>query len=188
VSQLAHPLELGELLEYWLGEADTEQAGRVEEHVFECDACAAALDDVVKLGGALVALLRGGLIEARATTGLLNRFSRDRLNVRQYNVHPGETVQCTVSPHDDFLFARLILPSPVPEHVDLSVRDADGREVVRLQDVSVDRRAGEVMSFIPARPWQNDRSGRLQYVLLSPGAGNHVLGTYTFEHTAMSEG
>jgi putative zinc finger protein len=185
MSEPVHPLALGELLEYWLGEAAPERAERVEEHVFECDACAAALDGVAKLGSALVGLVRGGLVTASATTGLVNRFSRDRLNVRQYSVHPGDVVQCTVSPHDDLLLARLILPAEVPEHVSLSMRDEGGQELARFADVSVDRRSGEVMTFLPARPRQGDPSARLQYVLLAPG--DRALATYTLEHTAMSE-
>jgi hypothetical protein len=183
----AHPLPLAELLEYWLGELESERAAAVEEHVFDCDACAAALEDVVKLGRSLVALVRAGLVAGRATMGLVNRFSRDRLNVRQYSLRPGETVQCTVSAEDDLLLARLVLPAEAPARVDVSARDEHGQQLWRIDDVCIDRRANEVMAFLPARPRQADPSMQLRYELLVPEAGERVLATYTLQHTAMSE-
>lgn len=182
----AHPLALGDLLEYWLGEADAARADALEGHVFECDECADALDAVARLGRDLVALVREGRVSARATTGLANRFSRDRLNVRQYSVQPGEVVQCTVTASDELLLARLILPDGAPARIDVSVRFYGG-EAQRIEDVTIDRRAGEVMSFLPARPRQGDVSGRAEYVLLDPDAADRVIATYTLEHTAMSE-
>jgi hypothetical protein len=186
MSEAKHPLALGDLLEYWLGEADSPPSQAVEAHVFECDECAAALDDVVRLGRDLIALVRDGRVSARATTGLANRFSRDRLNVRQYSVQPGEVVQCTVTPEDELLLARLILPEATPARLDLSFR-LYGAEVQHIADVTIDRRAGEVMSFLPARPRQGDASGRAEYALLDPDAAGRVIATYTLEHTAMSE-
>lgn len=185
MSEATHPLALGDLLEYWLGE-DAARAEQVEAHVFECDDCAAALEDVVQLGRSLVALVREGRVSASATTGLANRFSRDRLNVRQYSVQPNEVVQCTVTPDDELLLARLILPEGAPARIDVSFRFY-GEEVKRVSDVTIDRRAGEVMSFLPARPRQGDASGRAEYVLYDPDAAGRVIATYTLEHTAMSE-
>lgn len=185
MSEVTHPLALGDLLEYWLGE-DAAHAEQVEAHVFECEACAAALEYVVQLGRSLVTLVREGRVAARATTGLANRFARDRLNVRQYSVQPNEVVQCTVTPEDELLLARLILPEGAPARIDVSVRFY-GAEAQRIADVTVDRRAGEVMSFLPARPRQGDASGRAEYVLLDPDAEGRVIATYTLEHTAMSE-
>jgi hypothetical protein len=51
----------------------------------------------------------------------------------------------------------------------------------------VDRRAGEVLSFLPARPRLVDPSSRVEYVLLAPADGNRIIGTYTLEHTAPHE-
>jgi hypothetical protein len=181
-----HPLALGDLLEYWLGEAGGTRADELEAHVFECDECAQALDDVARLGRDLIALVREGHISARATAGLVNRFSRDRLNVRQYSVRPGEVVQCTVTPQDELLLTRLILPEGAPARVDVSQRFY-GHEARRIEDVTIDRRAGEVVTFLPARPRQGDGSGRVEYVLHDPDAADRVIATYTLEHTAMSE-
>jgi hypothetical protein len=180
-------LALGELLDYWLGEAEPAENDRIETHVFECDTCAEGLEGARKLGAALITLLRTGRISARATTGLVNRFARDRLNVRQYSVRPGEVVQCTVSPHDDLLLTRFILPDVAPNRIDVAVRDDDGRELGRYRDVTIDRGTNEVLSFLPAGPRQADPSGRLHYVLLAPESGDRELGTYTLEHTAMNE-
>jgi anti-sigma factor RsiW len=182
-----HPIPLGELLDYWLGDLDEARSAAIEEHVFECNACEARLEAVVQTGALLVRLMREGKIDGRGTVALVNRFSRDRLNVRQYSVRAGEVVHCTVMPGDDMLLARLVLPEPAPARVDVSMRDADGRELLRVEDASVDRRAGEVLSFLPARPRQADPSTRVEYVVLAPADGNRIIGRYTLEHTAPHE-
>lgn len=188
-----HPVHLEALADYWFGGLDAEAESALEEHLFECPSCADALDGLVRTGQAIVAMMRDGSFAARGTTALCNRLARDRRQLRQYVVHSGEVVPCTVSTNDELLLAHLMLPDEALGRLDLSVRDERGRELMRIDDVTVDRRAGRVSSFVPARPVQSEPSGRLQYVLIAParsagGASTErVVGTYTLEHTAMNE-
>jgi hypothetical protein len=184
---MKHPIGLGDLLAYWLGELPSPEAGALEEHVFACEACSDRLSHVHDAGAALVELVRRGMLNAHATTALLNRFSRDRLNVRQYTLHPGQVVACTVSIDDDFLLAHLMLDRPAPARVDMAVIDGRGRELV-LPDVVIDPRGNQVLPFLPARPVQDQASGKLQYVLYAVDDGQREeIGRYTLDHTAMRD-
>jgi hypothetical protein len=188
MSAVAHPLTLEALLDYWLAELPPAQADALEEHLFECAECGERLDAVRALGDAIVGLVRKGELTGRATTALLNRFARDRLNVRQYTVAPGEVVACTVSPHDDLLMARLVVPEGTPGPLEIAVLGDQGQEVMRVEDVAYDPRAGEIMAFLPARPVQPMPSGRRQYVLLAGAQGQaREIARYTLDHTAMRD-
>jgi hypothetical protein len=186
-------VSLAELVDYWFGGLDAEAEAALEEHLFECASCAGELDAVVRTGQALVAAMRSGSFAARGTTALGNRLARDRRNLRQYVLYPGEVVPCTVSTDYELLLAHLVLPEPAPSRLDLSLRDERGGELMRVDDVTVDRRTGRVSMLVPARPVQAYPSGRLHYVLIAPAqtpgsAGiERVVGAYTLEHTAMNE-
>lgn len=185
---MTHPIALGDLLAYWLDELPSPEVDALEEHVFSCASCAQRLHSVQQTGAQLVELIRGGMLASRGTIALLNRCSRDRLNVRRYMVYPGQVVACTVSVDDDFLLAQLLLDRPAPERVDLSVRNERGEELTQLQDVLVDRRGNQVLSLLPARPVQDDPSGRLEYALYAVEQGRReLIGRYTLEHTAMRD-
>lgn len=184
---MTHPA-LSELIDYWLSELEPEHEGALEEHLFECAACEARLDAVRASAEAIVALVRSGGLSGSATTALLNRFARDRLNVRQYTLEPGEVVACTVSPHDDFLIARFVVHGGAHARIDISVRGEEEHELLRVDDVAFDPRAGHVVTFLPARPVQNQPSGLRRYVLLAPSpGGEREIGRYTLDHTAMRE-
>lgn len=185
---MTHPIPLAELIDYWLAELPGGRAEALEEHVFECAECEARLDAVRASGEAIVALVRGGGLSGSATTALLNRFARDRLNVRQYTVEPGEVVACTVSPHDDFLITRFVVRDASPPRIDIAVFDDQQRQLRRVEDVAFDRRTGQVMTFLAARPVQSEPTERLHFVLVAPTPdGERVLGRYTLDHTAMRE-
>jgi hypothetical protein len=183
----SHPA-LSELIDYWLSELPQPAAEALEEHVFDCAACGDRLDAVRANADAIVGLVRGGGLSSRATTALLNRVSRDRLNVRVYTVAPGEVVACTVGPQDDFLITHFIVDAATEPRLDLAMCDDEGHELSRVQDVAFDRAAGHVTTVFAARPKQHDPSGRRTFKLFAPTAdGERELGRYTMDHTAMRE-
>jgi hypothetical protein len=179
-------LTLAELLDYWLHEVELAQAESIEEHLFSCADCATRLEAVRDLGDAIVTLVRRGGLSSSATTALINRMARDRLNIRAYTLEPGDIVACTVAPQDDFLLGSFVLPEPGHASVDMVVLDGGGHEFQRMRDVPVDARTGRVMTFIAARPIQDESSMTWQYVLLTAG-GEREIGRYTLQHTAMRE-
>lgn len=173
------------LLDYYLGEPATED---IEEHLFECSECVAALDRIHHTATAIVRTVREAELGSGATTALLNRMSRDRLNVRHYTILPGETVACSVAPYDDFMAGRLVLPDGYFERIDMRVLDASQQELMRVTDVVVDARHRQVILFIPARPVLSEGSATTHYVLVVPGAsGEREIGRYSMAHSALSE-
>jgi hypothetical protein len=118
----------------------------------------------------------------------VNRMSRDRVNLRQYIVAPGETVACTSAVGDDYLMGRFVLPPGAVGRIDLRVLDEHGAEVMRVAELAVDARSGHAIMFMPARPTLAEPSMLLHYVLVSPtDGGERELARYSMDHTASSE-
>lgn len=179
---------LPELLAYYLGESSTDEDDAVEAHVFECTACGDALDGLHRTASAIVGLVRSAQLAAGGTGALLNRLSRDRMMVRHYTLLPGETVQCTIGPHDDFLAGRFVLPPGDHPRIDLRVLDQAGQELMRLPDIPVDVRARQAILFLPARPSHDEPSSLQHYVFVVPeGDGDREIARYGLDHTAMRE-
>lgn len=173
------------LLDYYLGDPATDD---LEEHLFECGECAAALERIHRTATAIVLAVREAALGSGATTALLNRMSRDRLNVRHYTILPGETVACSVAPNDDFMAGRLVLPDGDFERIDMRVLDASAQELMRVDDVVVDARHRQVILFIPAQPVLSEGSATTHYVLVAPSAsGEREIGRYSMAHSAIGE-
>ncbi len=176
------------LLDYYLGGAPEDESG-VEEHLFACARCGEVLDDIHRLGTSIVALVRAGEVSSGATTALLNRMSRDRLNVRQYTIAPGQTVACTVTAADDFMAGRFVLPAGDFERLDMRVVDSNGQELMRVNDIVVDVQNHHAVVFFPARPVLEEESALTHYVLVVPdGSGERELSRYSMDHTSAREG
>lgn len=181
-------LELDELLAYWLAEQSAEETARAEDHLFECTACATQLDALHRTAAATVALVRRGEVGGWATHALVNRMSRDRVNMRQYICEPGETIACTVAPGDDYLMGRFVLPKGESGRLDVRVHDPGGVELMRISDLAVDARSRHAIMFMPARPTLGAPSMLLHYVLVTPTAdGDREVARYSMDHTSSSE-
>lgn len=174
------------LLDYYLGEPLPPEVHGLEEHLFACAECGDALDAVHRSASAVVAMVRAGELSASGTTALLNRMSRDRLNVRHYTMLPGETVACTVALDDDFMAGRFVLPEGTFERIDMRVLDAGLNELMRIDDIVVDARYRHAILFIPARPVHEEASGITHYALVVPAqSGDREIARYSMDHAAL---
>lgn len=182
-------VDLDQLLAYYLGEPMPDGGDAVEAHLFECTACGERLDALHRTASATVALVRRGEIGGWGTSALANRMARDRLHVRQYVVEPGDTLACTVAVGDDYLMGRFVLPAGDVGRVDLRVLDAEGTELMRVEDLVVDARHGHAIMFMPARAVLGEGSALHHYVLVTPAAqGERELGRYAMDHTGPDDG
>ena len=180
------PIPLGRLADHWLGDTELGDEAEIEEHVFACDTCAERLQWIHEAGAALVAFARQGVLPITGTTALLNRFSRDGLNVRHYRLLPGQTVQCTVRATDDFLVAHLVVEHESSAPLDLAVEDDQGQQLARIPNVTIDRRHGEVVSIYPARIALDGPSVGMQLRLLSQ-VDDREVASYLLQHSAMDD-
>lgn len=183
-------LSSARLLDYYLGDGSlgeaSEAAVEVEEHLFDCAECAATLDAIERTAALIVDLVRSGELSSGATTALLNRMSRDRLNVRHYTILPGEIVACTVALDDHFMAGRFVLPEGDFERIDMRVLDGTYNELMRVEDIVIDARYRHALLFIPARPVQSEASGVTHYVLVAPAEhGEREIARYSMDHAAL---
>jgi hypothetical protein len=186
-SACADPLDFSVLIDYWLGDLAPDAEERVEEHILGCAACSERTGDLVALTGGVRSLANLGVVRAVVTSAFLERLIDEGLRVREYRLVPGGSVECTVTPGDDLLAARLTADLRGAQHIDLVKCDAEGREENRLRDIPVTASAQEVVLLeridrIRALPAHVQR-----VKLVAPDAdGERLLAEYTFVHTPSS--
>jgi hypothetical protein len=183
------PLGLSLLLDYWLAEIDPQQEERVEEHLLGCGHCSAELEQVVAIGAALRALLRGGSIHAVLPGGVLQRLARDGLRIREYRLDPGGSVDCGVHPDDDLVVSRLRVPLADVDRLDVVVIEGDAAPSHRLIDVPFEG-AGDEIVLLPGTAALRQREPHVQTVrlLAVEPDGERLLGEYVFRHAPWSSG
>jgi anti-sigma factor RsiW len=182
-SPCARTLELPQLLEYWLGELAPAEEEALEAHFFACRRCSGELEAFVALAGGIRSAFRDGALHAVVSPPFL-RAMRDRgLQVREYPVSPGGSVQCTLGAGDDAVVGRLQAPLAGVRRLDL-VNVVDGAPEIRLADIPFDPAAGEVI-FCPAAAWLRSmpaHTDKVRLLAVEP-AGEKTIGEYTFVHT-----
>jgi hypothetical protein len=169
------------LLAWWLDELDETAAAEVEEHLFECDECAARLREIVRLGGAVKQTLRDGRIATAVAPGFIERLRADGLRLREYSPEAGGSVYCTIAPEDDLVISHLHASLEGVRQVDLEI-DADG-QTHRLAHLPFDAASGEVTYIPPAallRPL-GFATQRMRLYAVTPGA-QRLIGEFTFDH------
>jgi hypothetical protein len=180
----SRPLDLAVLIDYWLGDLAPDEEERGEEHLLGCASCSDRLRDLVALTGGVRSLTNFGVVRAVVTSAFLDRLIGDGLRVREYRLAPGGSVQCTVTPSDDLVAARLAADLRGVERIDLVRCDAEGREENRLKDIPVSASAQEVVLLeridrIRALPACVQRVK----LVASDADGERLLAEYTFIHT-----
>lgn len=176
------PLGTAKLLDYWLGELDADRTDQVDEHLLGCDACGENLASLVEVGGAIRAATRSGAAAAVVSDAFLWRLAADWVRVREYRVACDGSVQCTVSPNDDLVVARLEAPLAGVEHLDIEIHGMAGDPVLR--DVPFDAASGEivVVNNVEALRALPATTVRMRAVAVD-GDTRRQLGEYTFHHT-----
>ncbi|MCZ2148983.1 MAG: zf-HC2 domain-containing protein [Bryobacterales bacterium] len=180
----SEPFGAAVLGDYWLGVLGGGEEEVLEEHLFGCDECGARLREMIALADGVRNLAKEGCLRMVVSEAFLRRVEEEGLRVRQYTLPAGGEAQCTVTADDDLLIARLAADMSGARRVDLSIRDGDGVERLRLPDIPV--RAGassvvyqESMTFAKAAP-DNEMIMRLMAL---DEAGERLLGEYVFHHT-----
>ncbi|HEY4359891.1 MAG TPA: zf-HC2 domain-containing protein [Bryobacteraceae bacterium] len=186
----ANPLDAMLLTDYWLGALAPDDEMRVEEHFLGCADCSAALEGVAALAAGIRKLAGEASLTMIVSQEFLRRAADKGMRIREYPVAPGGSVQCTVTPEDDFLIGRLAADLRGASRVDLSICDEHGIELARLADIPFDAGSDSVM-------WQQSityakaaASGSMVARLLAvqESVRERVLGEYTFIHTRTMPG
>lgn len=178
------PLSWDTLLAYWLGELDPASEARTEEHYLGCASCGARLEQLATLASEVRALVRTGGVGFVVSEAFVRRLAEQGRRVREYRVPRNGSVNCTVTPEDDFVIARLEAPLEGVERVDLLYVDGNGDTQLRQEDIPFVAESGAVLfsSRIDSLRALPATTVRVR-LLACEDSGERTLGDYRFNHT-----
>jgi anti-sigma factor RsiW len=179
----ARPITSADIFDYWAGELEPDAEERVEEHVFTCATCAAALAEGEILAGGLRALVRSGTFHALVTETVLNRLARDGARVRTYSLSPGDVVPCAVWDDDDVVVTRLRGDFSGVAAVSVVATLASGQELSRNEAVTVGPGQRELIDAMSADLLRQLPTTTVRLRVTATREGEEqLLGEYTLEH------
>jgi hypothetical protein len=178
------PLEGRELLGYWLGELDATRDAEIDEHLFACCTCGAAVSKLAALGDAVRALIAGGGASAVMPPGFVDRLKAAGLRVHEYRLEPQNSVACTITPQDDLVVAHLEVPLAGVQRLDVLIHEVEADLKFRLTDVGFNKASREIV-LVPKASDLRGRGPSTQRVALVAVSGGEerMLGEYVFNHT-----
>jgi hypothetical protein len=171
-----------ELAEYWLGELDAAREQRLDEHLLACAACSERLRALVDLGAGIRRVFLDGWLNIVLPEPFIRRIKDAGFRVREYDLAAGGSVECTVTPDDDFVVAYLRAPLTDVRRLDVLVDDTTSGKF-RANDVQFDASAAALVTVTSTaylRTLQHSRQ-RVRLVAVD-GVNERVLGDYTFNH------
>ncbi len=179
----------GDLVDYWAGDADRDQAERIEEQIFECAECGERLADIAAMGHAISQVVRAGRFQSVLTESLLNRFARDGMRIRTYTPEAGAMIPCAVWADDDLIVARLRADFTGFEVVTLATQRENGDELSRVSGIAIAPGQTELLDGISAHRLRQLPAMRLRLVLSGTRAGREqIIGEYGLEHAGTMTG
>ncbi|MGH9780113.1 MAG: hypothetical protein ACRD5I_17070 [Candidatus Acidiferrales bacterium] len=179
-----NPIGFETLVAYWLGEAPSMLEATLEEHLVACAHCSKRLEQFVALAAGVRAAVAGGRVSMAVSVRFVEAMERAGLRLRQYQVEPGGSVNCTIRPEDDAVISRMRAPLAGVKRLDVVHVRGGGEPEVRLTDVPFDAAAGEVL-MIPSAAWLKAMPAfTMRTRLIDVGEkGEAPLGEYTFIHS-----
>lgn len=173
------------LLDYWLGDADAAATDAADEHLMRCDACGAAVDELIALGEGVRGVLRAGALSVVTGGAFVDRLAQRGVRVREYRLANDTSVDCRVAPDDEVLVTRLQAPLAGVHRLDIRTRTSLAPAVAHeQQDVPFDAQHGEVVCLSRLDALRQLPAHSLSVTLLAVGPdGSHEIGRYTFRHS-----
>jgi hypothetical protein len=184
------PVDVAVLSDYWMDKLQGPEEESIEEHLMQCDSCGERLRGVIALAEGIRRLAQTGSLRMIVSEKLLTLAEENGRKVRQYTSQPGGSVQCTVTPEDDFLVGRLAADLSGVKRVDLSICDVAGMELLRLADIPVNAAAGSVVlqESITAAKAAPTNTMIMRLLSVEDSGDERPLGEYTFNHTRSMPG
>lgn len=178
------PIGFETLVAYWLGEVPEKRAAMLEEHLFGCADCSGQLEELAALAAGVRAAVKDGKVSLVVSDPFVAAMKRAGLSLREYQVDPGGSVNCTIRADDDAVISRLRAPLAGVKRLDLVRMRSGGEPDVRVTDVPFDAETGEVL-VIPSAAWLKTMSAftmRMRLIAVDE-AGEQQIGDYTFNHS-----
>lgn len=170
--------------EYWFGELEIADSAEIETHLFECASCGARLRNIADMQAGIRKVTREGRFHAILPPSFL-RHLRDRgLEVREYRLHNGGSVACTIAPSDDLVVAHLHASLGEVRRLDICFRNLPDGAEIRMTDVAFDPGTDEIVLVPNSKALrQFGRVSQLvRLVAVDPNCERNI-GMYTFNHS-----
>lgn len=182
-------LDFSRLAAYWLGELDQTAEAQIEEHLFACAHCTERLQFLERIDRGVRALVRDGALGFSVTHAFLDRLRAEGLHVREYHLGPGGSVNCTITPQDDFVVSRLDAPLADVSRVDAVVLSEEGPSE-RHEDIFFDAAAGDVLLMPSPTRLRSIPRSVVEHVRLFAvdSQGERLIGEYRFNHRPYDAG
>lgn len=135
-----NPTPFEKLVALWTGDLADAEAAALEEHLFQCDRCSDASDELGKLIGSLRELIPPVLSHA-----LRDRLVGRGVRVLHTPVESNVSARARYVPDVDLLVHVLKGDLSHAERVDVEILTPDGVPRLRFEAVPFDARAGEVL-------------------------------------------
>lgn len=178
------PLDWNTLLAYWLGELDPDNEASTEEHYLGCAVCSRRLEQLIALAHGVRAVTRQSGVDMVIEDKFVRRLAADGLQVREYQVPRNGSVNCTVTPEDDFVVARLEAPLEGVQRIDVIHMGGEGTSETRQEDIPFNAESGSVVLSTRIESLRALPAATLRVRLLAvDDSGERTLGEYTFNHT-----
>ena len=180
----ANPIDFESLVAYWLGELPEAREVMLEEHLFGCAHCGRELEGLVALASGVRAAVRQGRVSLVVSEPFVQAMREAGLRLREYEVDPGGSVNCTIRADDDAVVSHLRAPLSGVQRLDVVQMRGGGEPDLRLADVPFDAQTGEVL-VIPSPAWLKTMPAfTMRMRLITVGeAGESEIGEYTFLHS-----
>jgi hypothetical protein len=179
-----NPIGFETLVAYWLGEVPESREATLEEHLFACAHCSKRLKQCVALAAGVRAAVEGGRVSLVVSGRFVEAMKQAGLRLREYQLEPGGSVNCTIRADDDAVISRLHAPLAGVKRLDVVSMHGGGEPEVRLIDVPFDPEAGEVLVIPPAAWLKTMPAFTMRMRLIDVGStGEAPLGDYTFNHS-----
>jgi hypothetical protein len=186
----ARPIEPEILADYWIGSVAGADEETIETHLLECDFCGHRLRQMIVLADGIRTLAREGSLRMVVSDIFLQRAAESGLSIREYNVPPGGSVECTVTAEDDILIGRVAANLSGARRVDMSICNENGVEQLRLPDIPVHSGRTSVafqesITFMKSAP---SLKMIMRLVSFDDAGSEQVVREYTFNHTRSMPG
>lgn len=180
----ATPTPMAILEAYWLGELDGARESELEEHLFGCARCSSRVRELVQLADGIRSATREGRLHGVVSAPFIRDLQEAGVRVREYSVHPGASVLCTVSPEDDLVIAHLHAPLQNVRRLDVVVHDVTAGRSWRLEDVAFDSTTDQLV-MLPNVAELRKLTFATQEVRLYAveDTTERVIAEYTFNHS-----
>ncbi|WP_428609739.1 hypothetical protein [Sedimenticola sp.] len=177
------PLEWDTLLAYWMGEQDSDSEAQIEQHYLGCTSCSERLALLIALIKDVQHLIKVSGVNMVVTDQFVQKLKKNGMHVREYHIPANGSVNCTVTPEDEFVLGRLQASLDRVERLDMVYIDDEGNSATRLNDIPFDMESGSVVFSTRIDTLRALPATRIQIRLLAvDSAGEHQLGNYTFNH------